>query len=140
LVRFSFPSGHTTTAFAAAGLFVLGFDLRRMSVLPIGLAALVGTSRMVAGVHWPIDVLAGAGGGWLAAAVAIRLAGRPTRWRPALETIAVVTFFLSAVGLVVGHDTGYPQAMWFERVIGLACLVVFGLTFAHPRTPNPAVH
>jgi undecaprenyl-diphosphatase len=54
----SFPSGHTTTAFACAvAVSVLHPKLR---VPMMGVAALVGVSRAYLGVHFPVDVLAGA--------------------------------------------------------------------------------
>lgn len=55
--NYSFPSGHTSTAFAAAAV------LTRLGVPPAiayGLAALVGITRLYVGVHFPSDVLAGA--------------------------------------------------------------------------------
>nr|WP_277752057.1 phosphatase PAP2 family protein [Corynebacterium silvaticum] len=55
----SFPSGHATTAFAAA--MVLALLCRRWWVLTVWIvAAAVGLSRLYVGVHWPSDVLAGA--------------------------------------------------------------------------------
>ena len=54
----SFPSGHATTAFATA--LLLAFWYPRQSGLFIGLAVLVGLSRVALGAHFPSDVLAGA--------------------------------------------------------------------------------
>jgi membrane-associated phospholipid phosphatase len=54
----SFPSGHTTTAFAAAA--AVGVFSPRLRVPLYALAALVGLSRIYLGVHFGLDVLVGA--------------------------------------------------------------------------------
>jgi membrane-associated phospholipid phosphatase len=127
----SFPSGHATTAFALAGLCVLGFRMGPWSILPVAVALLVAASRIIVGVHWPIDVLAGACGGWLAAAVGLKIASllpfgtsAPAQW------ILAVAFGGCAVALLAGYDTGYAQALWFQRAIGLVCLAALAATFA----------
>lgn len=55
----SFPSGHTMESFAVATAFAMLFRRRELA-LPLFLwAAVVGYSRLVLGVHYPSDVLAG---------------------------------------------------------------------------------
>jgi undecaprenyl-diphosphatase len=54
----SFPSGHAQTAFALASLVVLIFGRRFWPVFLV--AAAVAYSRVYMGVHFPLDVLAGA--------------------------------------------------------------------------------
>jgi undecaprenyl-diphosphatase len=54
----SFPSGHTTNAFAAA--YVLAALAAEPAVVWWGLAAAIGYSRVYLGVHYPLDVLGGA--------------------------------------------------------------------------------
>ena len=54
----SFPSGHATTAFAAAA--AIGALHPRLRVPLYALAALVGLSRIYLGVHYTLDVVAGA--------------------------------------------------------------------------------
>jgi undecaprenyl-diphosphatase len=55
----SFPSGHAASSFAAAT--VLAFALsRRRALITWGLAAAMAISRVYIGVHYPLDVAAGA--------------------------------------------------------------------------------
>jgi undecaprenyl-diphosphatase len=54
----SFPSGHSTVAFACA--LVLSLSVSRFRWALFALAALIGFSRVYVGVHYPFDVLAGA--------------------------------------------------------------------------------
>lgn len=65
----SFPSGHTSTAFAAATTLSLEFKKWYVVVPAYAWAAGVGYSRMYLGEHYPSDVLAGAavgaGSAWL---------------------------------------------------------------------------
>jgi membrane-associated phospholipid phosphatase len=63
----SFPSGHTTAAFACYCAFavVLGRGRgprrqRQLLACALGIATMVGTTRIMLGVHWLTDVLAGA--------------------------------------------------------------------------------
>ncbi len=58
----SFPSGHTNTAFSAAcSLIFLFGGWYWLALIP---AALVGYSRVYLGVHFPLDVVAGAVLAW----------------------------------------------------------------------------
>lgn len=53
----AFPSGHT--AFFASIVGSLYFYHRRAAYWFAGVALLIGLSRVVAGVHWPIDIVGG---------------------------------------------------------------------------------
>lgn len=78
----SFPSGHSMGSMVVFGaLLVLvwphlrpGWPRALALVLAVGAIAGIGTSRVVLGVHWPSDVLAGwaLGAGWVAVGVLVR--------------------------------------------------------------------
>ena len=68
-VTHSFPSGHATVSFACAT--VLALAVPRLRVPLYALATLISLSRVYVGVHYPLDVLAGAALG-VAIAIALR--------------------------------------------------------------------
>jgi membrane-associated phospholipid phosphatase len=75
----SFPSGHSATAFAAAT--IVGALCPRFRWSLLAAASLVAASRVYLGVHYLIDVLAGATLGMAVGLVVVGLARRAPRTR-----------------------------------------------------------
>jgi len=113
---FSFPSGHALNATLAAGVFVLVLlpsarDGKRWLLwgTAITVAALTGISRIVLGVHWTSDVIAG----WLLGTAVIatttaaftRLHPEPSRNQPATVSS---TSRANSAGRCSGNGTPAP--------------------------------
>ncbi|MEO5679577.1 MAG: phosphatase PAP2 family protein, partial [Acidimicrobiales bacterium] len=89
----SFPSGHTATAAATYAALALLLGRRRRPAVRVALAAaaaaltaLVAATRVLLGVHWMTDVLAGASLGWAWAALcSMAFGGRLLRFGAAAE-------------------------------------------------------
>lgn len=71
LDRYSFPSGHTLHAVSFTIIASAYFPVLAWALVPFAL--LVAASRVVLGLHYPSDVLAGAALGGLLAALGLRL-------------------------------------------------------------------
>lgn len=71
LDRFSFPSGHTLHAVAFS--LVAAAHFPPLAVLLVPFTLLVAASRVVLGLHYPSDVLAGAALGALIAGASLRI-------------------------------------------------------------------
>lgn len=137
----SFPSGHTTTAFVIAGVFTFcatAGERRWVGWVALALAALVGFSRLAVGAHWPLDVFAGAAGGWLCAALGTWWADRWRFWEHArgLRFTAVLLFLL-AIALAI-EDLGYPEGLWSQYLLVACGLLGAGWAWLHPRTAGKA--
>ncbi len=62
----SFPSGHTTIAFAAATVFAVEYKNKPyIPIIAYSLATLMGVSRITENKHWASDVFVGAGLGYI---------------------------------------------------------------------------
>ena len=122
----SFPSGHSISAFAAAAavLATLAWSPRRgrdwvLIVAGLMVAVVVALSRIAVGAHWPLDLVAGASGGWLAGLSGAALARHAGWWR---------WLFLGAgrraagVSLIV-----WGLVVWFRLHDTLAGAAVLGL-------------
>ncbi len=92
----SFPSGHATTAAATFAALALLLGRRRstttrarLAAAAAGLTALVACTRVLLGVHWTTDVLAGAALGWgWAALCSIAFGGRLLRFGSPVHEVA----------------------------------------------------
>ncbi len=69
--KFSFPSGHTAAAFTVAFVFYYFYPI--LFIPFVVLASLIGISRIYLGLHYPSDVLAGLGLGFVSAKLGIAL-------------------------------------------------------------------
>jgi membrane-associated phospholipid phosphatase len=119
----SFPSGHTTTIFVLAGLCCLQRLDNRLKLLVLALAILVGLSRIACGVHWPVDVLGGAFGGWLSAVAGVWLS---QRWHSGLniwfQRVVALLVTVSAGWSILYYNSGFPDTWRFQFFVTVICL------------------
>lgn len=125
----AFPSGHTTAFFVLAGLVCLHRTKVWFKFAILLLAIFVGLSRIANGVHWPVDVLGAAMGGWLVAIVAVWLA---QYWRAGLnvwvQRIFALILTLVSVWAVWSlwhhYDDVYPGTHVMQVLLFVACLAL----------------
>lgn len=121
----SFPSGHAMSIFLFACIVIYYLRSTWQRLLILAIAILVGLSRVAVGVHWPLDVAAGAFGGALSALGGIALSVR-FRWGLQLRgyLVLVLILVLAAV-LLIGHRGGYPRVALLSMITSLVALAVF---------------
>ncbi|MFA5992394.1 MAG: phosphatase PAP2 family protein [Candidatus Pacearchaeota archaeon] len=76
VVDSSFPSGHVSTIFAVGSVFMFFYRKKWFFVLGIGFGILVALSRIHNGMHYPSDVIVGAGLGILYGLVGLYFANQ----------------------------------------------------------------
>lgn len=130
----SFPSGHSLTAFACAAVVILLSKRPWISILvALLLAKLIAFSRIAVGAHWPADVLAGAGLGWMCGALGAWLALRWQGWNTATG-IRVMALILGANAVYLFFaDLGYPQVQWLQYPLGALALACSLFALFKPR-------
>ncbi|WP_135827378.1 phosphatase PAP2 family protein [Halorussus halobius] len=126
---YGFPSGHavTTTVFYGGAAVVLDVWTRTRRLVAAGtVVVLVATSRVVLGVHYVVDVVAGVGVGVVVLAATLWLTDRsPTRALALSAGLAALSFAVSG---------SYEAGLGFvATVAGLVAWVAVGRS-ASPRT------
>ena len=75
----------------------------------------------------------GAFGGWLAAGLGLDRVVVELRLHPAVQWIIAPALAGCAAALLAGYDTGFAQALWFQRAIAAVSLGAFALTLVPGR-------
>jgi len=130
----AFPSGHTATAFLFAAVVYWCADFRVLRLGAVLLAGLAGLSRIMMGVHWPLDVLAGAALGWACGALGVWAAAR-LAWcdRPAGRRLLYLLLAAAAVALPF-FQPHYPGTEDLRAAIALAVLTAAALGWWRRRS------
>jgi membrane-associated phospholipid phosphatase len=120
----SFPSGDALTIFVLATVACFAFKRTWTRIAVILAGALVAMSRIIIGVHWPIDVLVGAGLGACCAAVGTVLAQRYP-WGGLARGRRYVSFFLAACAVALFfHGAGLEGATVVRWIVASVALVL----------------
>jgi undecaprenyl-diphosphatase len=97
----SFPSDHSTVAFAAA--FAVLVFYRRLGAFLVLAAIGVAVARVLLGVHYPLDVAASAVIGGVSAAIVTTAGGRYVHWVVRVASKLSDPVVAAARGLVTRH-------------------------------------
>jgi len=105
----SFPSGHSATLGLLAGFICLVSTSNTPRFLALGVLIMAALSRVMVGVHWPIDVLVGSSVGVLAALWSYRHAVRHRLCQhPLSQWAGMALVFYAAISLFA-NDCAYPD-------------------------------
>jgi undecaprenyl-diphosphatase len=114
----SFPSGHAALAFCTAVVIALSYRRHRWSLIAFVLAGLIALSRLYLGLHYPTDLLGGAGLGMAAGAAAYGLIiapypGQRVNWGWLLWlqiAIALLVSQMAYLDILPAHLLRWPLA------------------------------
>lgn len=133
----SLPSGHTITLFgavAAVMLVVAPLAKREdywLHGMGLGMALLLAASRVAVGVHWPLDIVAGAALGYLAGLNGVFLTQRYPRWWHWL-TLEKYQFIFGTIMLIWGlglFNRVLRESDEADRVIWVAAIIACASAF-----------
>jgi membrane-associated phospholipid phosphatase len=106
----SFPSGHSVTIAALAGVIFLAYPSVRVRCAVLLVAGFVALSRAAVGAHWPLDIAAGLAAGWISAWIGWWIVER-WRWTQGAGAGAVAALVFGACSVVLFfYDTRLYEA------------------------------
>lgn len=118
----SMPSGHTLTAFAAAGLLTRLTTNKALQLLILIAAFFIGWSRVAVGVHWPADVCMGAAGGLFSAWAGLQLCDRWKRFFTGRFYLILLIIHAGCAFTLINYDGGFPHTWIFAVTASAASL------------------
>lgn len=105
----SFPSGHSFTAMALAGLLMLHSRHLMLTGLLLVFGLLGAISRVAVGAHWPLDVFVGSAFGLLFAIFAQYLTNQ-VAWLQGYRLQYTAAFLMTLTSAyLIFHNSGYPN-------------------------------
>jgi membrane-associated phospholipid phosphatase len=129
LKKYSFPSGHTTTAFSIAGFILLTYQSITLRSVALILALLAGFARISVGAHWPEDVFAGAALGLILAFVGAYLSQQPFG-RMANYSTAIFLALACLIGnLTTPADFPDIVSIGYTRIVFSVLAILLGSYF-----------
>ncbi len=121
----SFPSGHSQTALTLAAVAIAATERRALWLAAAALGVCIALSRVVVGMHWPVDVAVGAAGGLICTALARRVVFlRPQLVSAAAALLVLALCTLAAILVLAGLEPGGTLAGPVLRA--LAALAIGG--------------
>ncbi|MBD3184143.1 phosphatase PAP2 family protein [Candidatus Poribacteria bacterium] len=138
--RNGFPSGHATTAFTIGGSLVMMYRNTIFRYAIFVIAGIIAISRVMVGIHWPIDILAGMIIGWVSSWLALVIV-KQKGWQvgPWKQKIVGLILLTASIVSITGYDTGYPRAFWFHRIISIIVILAGSYELAHVYSPTYAL-
>jgi len=119
----SFPSGHTTTIFVIAGVLCLQRFHWTFKTGLLTLAVLIGISRIACGVHWPLDVLGGAFGGWFSAVAGGWVSSRyPIGLRDNVQRVIAMLILSIALWVILRDTEEFVTTIPFQISLAVIAL------------------
>jgi len=121
----AFPSGHASMIFNLVGVFILTTTKRWLRLALLAVGAVIALSRIAVGVHWPLDVVAGALMGWLTVWVGLKLTPYMRwGWSGIGQKILGAVLILACIVLFFADYTGFTNIMTEQRLIALILFLV----------------
>ena len=122
----AFPSGHSFTALATAGLLALNMRSIPATLALLAIALVAAISRAAVGAHWPLDILVGSAAGLLFALIAQKLTN-DIWWLQSvgLQRFAAGLMTLTCIAMLF-HDSRYPGTQLLT--ISAAALALLALS------------
>ncbi|QUX97952.1 hypothetical protein C0J08_22160 [Marinomonas sp. CT5] len=119
----SFPSGHTVTAFLIASMCFCYIKNMYFKISILILAALVGLSRVLLGVHWPMDVLVGGSLGIILGVGGVIITAKWKFGLCAFVHLFTMTLMVIACVAIFVDGNDYKLAMPMLYVVSAAALI-----------------
>lgn len=116
----SFPSGHTLSAFAIASSLIFFYKKRVITITMLILASLVALSRIMLGVHWPIDVIIGATLGLTCGYAGVQFAQSTWIKNYTYKSLIVSSLYLLLAIRLFWKGTTYTNVQGLVMVIAIA--------------------